>query len=192
MFRLYRTESSLFLLRRFVMDRRVLKVVSLVVFAGVLAVAAGKAQTPTPSAQPDQASPDAGGPSGDPGVIAVPKKKESKDDAAPLPPAPAERTVKNPVDMPSTSIRIEVPEVSVDVGVLLEKTHQFVPGLKPSNFRVYEDGLEQKIEGFNASIPAKYELKYQPTNSRQNGSQEDLSGTGGQQWPRVAHAGRAT
>jgi VWFA-related protein len=81
-------------------------------------------------------------------VIAVPKKKESKDDAAPPPPAPAERTVKNPEGMPSTSIRIEVPEVSVDVGVLLEKTHQFVPGLKPSNFRVYEDGVEQKVVGF--------------------------------------------
>jgi VWFA-related protein len=78
----------------------------------------------------------------------VPKKKESTEDAAPLPPAPAERTVKNPVDMPSTSIRIEVPEVNVDVGVLLEKTHLFVPGLKPSNFRVYEDGVEQKVVGF--------------------------------------------
>jgi VWFA-related protein len=38
--------------------------------------------------------------------------------------------------------------VSVDVGVLLEKTGQFVPGLKPSNFRVYENGVEQKISGF--------------------------------------------
>jgi VWFA-related protein len=36
----------------------------------------------------------------------------------------------------------------VDVGVLLEKTHQFVPGLKPSNFRVYEDGVQQKVSGF--------------------------------------------
>jgi VWFA-related protein len=41
-----------------------------------------------------------------------------------------------------------VPEVVVDVGVLLEKTHQFVPNLKPNNFRVYEDGVEQKIAGF--------------------------------------------
>ena len=32
------------------------------------------------------------------------------------------------------SLRVEVPEVTVDVGVLLEKTHQFVPGLKPINF----------------------------------------------------------
>jgi VWFA-related protein len=41
-----------------------------------------------------------------------------------------------------------VPEVTVDVGVLLEKTHRFVPGLKPANFRVYEDGVEQKVTGF--------------------------------------------
>ena len=41
-----------------------------------------------------------------------------------------------------------MPEVTVDVGVLLEKTHQFVPGLKPDNFRVYEDGVEQKLIGF--------------------------------------------
>jgi VWFA-related protein len=34
------------------------------------------------------------------------------------------------------------------VGVMLEKTHQFVPNLRPENFRVYEDGVPQKIEGF--------------------------------------------
>jgi VWFA-related protein len=34
------------------------------------------------------------------------------------------------------------------VGVLLEKTHQFVPGLKPENFHVYEDGVLQKVSGF--------------------------------------------
>jgi VWFA-related protein len=32
--------------------------------------------------------------------------------------------------------------------VLLEKTHQFVPGLKPGNFRVHEDGVQQNIIGF--------------------------------------------
>ena len=41
-----------------------------------------------------------------------------------------------------------VPEVTVDVGVLLEKTGQFVPGLKPANFKVYENGVEQKVTGF--------------------------------------------
>jgi len=96
--------------------------------------------------QPDQAAPDAGGPSGDTGVIALPKKKDTTGDVPP--PAPAAPKVKNPEGMSNFSLRIEVPEVTVDVGVLLEKTNQFVPGLKPGNFRVYEDGVEQKITGF--------------------------------------------
>jgi len=96
--------------------------------------------------QPDQAAPDAGGPGADSGVIALPKKKEKTEDAPP--PAPAQPKVKNPEGMANFSLRVDVPEVTVDVGVLLEKTHQFVPGLKPSNFRVYEDGVEQKVSGF--------------------------------------------
>jgi VWFA-related protein len=105
---------------------------------------------PTPPAQtqppPDQTAPDAGGPTGDSGVIALPKKKEAPDDTPP--PAPAAPKIKNPEGMPNYSLRIDVPEVTVDVGVLLEKTHQFVPGLKPANFRVYEDGVAQKVSGF--------------------------------------------
>jgi len=102
---------------------------------------------PTPPAQqPDQTSPDAGGPGGDSGVIALPKKKDAPADTPP--PAPAAPKIKNPEGMANYSLRIEVPEVTVDVGVLLEKTHQFVPGLKPTNFRVYEDGVEQKVSGF--------------------------------------------
>jgi VWFA-related protein len=101
---------------------------------------------PTPPPQPDQASPDAGGPGADSGVIALPKKKDATPDTPP--PAPAQPTVKNPEGMATMSLRIDVPEVSVDVGVLLEKTHTFVPGLKPTNFRVYEDGVEQKVVGF--------------------------------------------
>lgn len=111
----------------------------------------GQTPTPTPAPDqqqtkpaPDQAAPD-GGPSGDNGVIAIPKKKEKADQP---PPAPAAPKFKNPEGAPNYSIKIDVPEVTVDVGVILEKTHQFVPGLKPSNFRVYEDGVEQKISGF--------------------------------------------
>ena len=107
-------------------------------------------QTPQQPAQTtgaDQTAPDAGGPTGDPGVIALPKKKETPDEAPP-PPAPAAPVVKNPPGMASFSLKIDVPEVTVDVGVLLEKTHQFVPGLKPNNFKVYEDGVEQKVSGF--------------------------------------------
>lgn len=102
-------------------------------------------QNQTQSPQPAQTSPDAGGPSGDNGVIALPKKTEAP---PPPPPAPAEPTVKNPPEMGNVTLHIDVPEVTVDVGVLLEKTHQFVPGLKPSNFRVYEDGVQQNIIGF--------------------------------------------
>jgi VWFA-related protein len=56
--------------------------------------------------------------------------------------------IKNPEELGNVSIRLDVQEVTVDVGVLLEKTHQFVPGLKPDNFRIYEDGVEQKVVGF--------------------------------------------
>jgi VWFA-related protein len=53
------------------------------------------------------------------------------------------------------------------VGVLLEKTGQFVPGLKPDNFRVYENGVEQKIVGFKrveAPITALLLLEFASTN----------------------------
>jgi VWFA-related protein len=107
-----------------------------------------QSQTQAPSQQPDQTAPDAGGPSGDTGVIAVPKRKDNPDDVPPAPAAPPEPKVTNPAGMPPASFHIDVPEVTVDVGVLLEKSGQFVPGLKPDNFRVYEDGVEQKVEGF--------------------------------------------
>ena len=101
---------------------------------------------PQPSSQPqDQTAPDAGGPTGDNGAIALPKKKE-KDETPP--PAPPQPKFKNPEGAADYSLRVEVPEVTLDVGVLLQKTGQFVPGLKPSNFKVYEDGVEQKISGF--------------------------------------------
>jgi VWFA-related protein len=96
--------------------------------------------------QQDQAAPDSGGPGADNGSIALPKKKDEPDNTPP--PAPAEPKFKNPEGAPNFSLKVEVPEVTVDVGVLLEKTHTFVPGLKPSNFRVFEDGVEQKITGF--------------------------------------------
>lgn len=102
-------------------------------------------QQQTPQQQPDQTTPAEGGPTGDTGPMAMPKKKTSDDT---LPPAPAQPAFKNPEGAPNYSLKIEVPEVTVDVGVLLEKTGQFVPGLKPENFKVYEDGVEQKVVGF--------------------------------------------
>jgi VWFA-related protein len=123
-------------------------------------------QQPSSSQPTDQTAPDAGGPSGDNGAIALPKRKEAPEDAAP-PPAPAEPKLKNPQGLENYSIRVDVPEVSVDVGVLLEKTGQFVPNLKPSNFKVYENGIEQKVVGFKrveAPITALLVCEFAATN----------------------------
>jgi VWFA-related protein len=140
------SRPSIFSLRRFSLA------VLLVVLMAASLLARSQATTPAqqpqqaPPQQPDQTAPDAGGPTGDSGVIALPKKKDTPEDVPP--PAPAAPKVKNPEGMPNYSLKIDVPEVTVDVGVLLEKTHQFLPGLKPTNFRVYEDGVVQKVSGF--------------------------------------------
>jgi VWFA-related protein len=94
--------------------------------------------------QQDQAAPEAGGPGADTGAIAIPKKKEAEQP----PPPPPEPKVKNPPGLQNFSLRVDVPVVNVDVGVILEKTHQFVPNLQKDNFRVYEDGVEQQITNF--------------------------------------------
>ncbi len=123
---------------------------SLALLASFFAAPPGRAQNSTqpqpqqPAQQPDQAAPESGGPGADAGSIALPKKKE-KDEP---PPAPAAPKFKNPEGAGDYSLRVDVPEVTVDVGVLLEKTGQFVPNLKPANFKVYEDGVEQKVSGF--------------------------------------------
>jgi len=128
------------------------KIAALLLAVAVLAAASvAHAQSQpqsTTQQQQDQSAPAAGGPSGDNGVIALPKKKDAPEEEAPAPPAPPEPKVTNPAGMPPVSLHIDVPEVTVDVGVLLKKTGQFVPGLKPANFKVYEDGVEQKVLGF--------------------------------------------
>jgi VWFA-related protein len=82
--------------------------------------------------------PEAGGPQGDLGPLAIPKKKE-----APAPPPP-----KGPETVPGYSLTVNVPEVTVDAAVL-SREGQFIPGLKKENFRVSEDGVPQQITGFN-------------------------------------------
>lgn len=98
-------------------------------------------QTPAASTQQQQTDQDSG-PNSNAGPIVIPKKKE--EDAAP-PPAPAAPKTKNP-DGATFSMRVDVPIVSLDVNVILDKTHQFVPGLKTGNFVVLEDGVEQKVD----------------------------------------------
>ncbi len=141
------TTRSLFARAQSRFPRIALLLLSLAVATATFSYAQNTPAPPTPPAPaPDQTAPDAGGPTGDTGAIALPKKKEAPADVPP--PAPAAPKVKNPEGMANFSLRVDVPEVTVDVGVLLEKTHQFVPGLKPANFKVYEDGVEQKVSGF--------------------------------------------
>lgn len=118
----------------------------------------------TPEQTPDQ-NPVQGGPTGDNGVIVTPKKQQPT--APPPPPAPAEPVIKSPPELQNYSLHINVPVVSVNVGVLLEKTHQFVPNLKASNFVVYEDGKQQKVTHFSqiqAPITAVLLLEFAATN----------------------------
>lgn len=130
---------------------------------GVSACAQQSAQ-PQSQTQPDQTQqPDQGGPTGDTGVIALPKKTVEP----PPPPAPVAPVIKNPPALSNYSLRVNVPVVNVDVGVILEKTHEFVPNLQESNFRVFEDGKPQDITHFSrvqAPITAVLLLEFAATN----------------------------
>lgn len=99
--------------------------------------------SPAQQGSQSQAPPEAGGPQGDIGPIAVPKKKPEDE-------KPPERTpkVKNPPEIGNFSIRVDVPLVNLGVNVVT-KNGQFIPGLKKDNFRVLEDGVPQKIDTFS-------------------------------------------
>jgi VWFA-related protein len=100
------------------------------------------AQTSSSQTKPQQPpdTPAAGGPQGDTGPIAIPKKKPEEEKPQPKP-----EKVKNPEGLEDFSIRVNTQLVNVDVSVLT-KDGQFIPGLKKENFRVLEDGVPQKIE----------------------------------------------
>jgi VWFA-related protein len=126
------------------------------VFLGAICLTLGTrlaAQSPTPAPPPgnqqtqqnqQSSGAEAGGPTGDIGPIAIPKKKvdeEPKKDDTPKEPKKVET-------MPQFSMRVSAHMVNVDVGVLT-KEGMFVPGLKKENFRVYEDGVPQTVTSFN-------------------------------------------
>jgi VWFA-related protein len=109
------------------------------------------AQSQAPSDTPDNgkpkqdAPPEAGGPGGDVGPYAIPKKTESQP-----PPPPPPTTPKKLEGMPDYSIKVNVPLVNVDV-LVTTKDGQFVPGLKKENFRISEDGAPQTVSNFTVS-----------------------------------------
>ena len=116
---------------------------ALILFASVL-VAQGTAPAPSDQQKPpstQEPTPEAGGPQGETGPIAVPKKKP--EDEAPQPKQETPK-IKNPPGMEDYSIHVSTQLVTVPVSVLT-KDGQFIPGLKQGNFRVFEDGVEQKV-----------------------------------------------
>jgi VWFA-related protein len=100
--------------------------------------------TPPQQSKPAPPPPDDAGPATDNGSIILKKKKEAEEPPPPPPTAPAEPKVKNP-NGETYSLRVDVPIVNIDANVILDKTHQFVPGLKANNFLVLEDGVPQTI-----------------------------------------------
>jgi len=94
--------------------------------------------------QQTQPPPEAGGPNTDVGPYAIPRKKEEP------PPPPPPTKPKAVEGMPDYSIQVNVPLVEVPVSVTT-KDGQFISNLTKDNFRVFEDGVQQSISGFNIS-----------------------------------------
>jgi VWFA-related protein len=118
-------------------------------------------QTQQPPANPNKqdAPPEAGGPQNDVGPYVVPKKKDEPPPAAPEKPKKIE-------GMPDYSIRVDVPLVTLDV-LVTTKDGQFIPGLHKENFKILEDGVEQKVTNFNQSeapITAVLLIEFASTN----------------------------
>ena len=124
-----------------------------------LGIAQDTSQQPPPNPNKQEAPPEAGGPQNDIGPYVVPKKKEE-------PPPPAPEKPKKIEGMPDYSIKVDVPLVNLDV-LVTTKDGQAIPGLKKENFRILEDGAEQKIATFNQSeapITAVLLIEFASTN----------------------------
>jgi VWFA-related protein len=111
---------------------------------GVLVACAPSAisQVQPSSSSSSDSSAQAGGPQGDLGPIAVPKKREEapKKDDVPARPQKVE-------GLGNVSLKVASQLVTLDVGVL-SRDGVFIPGLKKEHFRVYEDGVPQAVTSF--------------------------------------------
>ncbi|HET7185659.1 MAG TPA: VWA domain-containing protein [Terriglobales bacterium] len=113
--------------------------------AGAASFAQQAPPQPPPPGKPTQSTPaEAGGPEGDIGPMAIPKKAEE-------PPQPKPQPGPKKVEgMPDYSIKVDTTLVQVPV-LVTTKDGQFIPGLKEGNFRVLEDGVPQRITKFEVS-----------------------------------------
>ena len=119
---------------------------TLIFFCLAMAVVALPAQTESSSGQKQPPPPEAGGPQSDSGPYAIPKVDADRQPSRPAPP-PAPKATEG---MPSYSINVDVPLVSVDA-LVLNKDGQFIPGLQKEQFRVLEDNVVQPIQSFGVT-----------------------------------------
>ena len=141
--------------------RKGLTAMAILICLAILPAGARAQNNSQPPANPNQqeAPPEAGGPQNDVGPYVIPKKKDE-------PPPPAPEKPKKIDNMPDYSIKVDVPLVTLDV-LVTTKDGQTIPGLKQDNFKIFEDGQEQKISAFNqtqAPITAVLLVEYAATN----------------------------
>jgi VWFA-related protein len=142
--------------------RKLLLILTLVAFGWCASELRAQDAPPQSPQNPNKqdAPADAGGPGGDVGPYAIPKKKDEP------PPPPAPEKPKKIEGMPDYSIKVDVPLVNLDV-LVTTKDGQFIPNLKKDNFRIFEDGTPQTISNFNQSsapITAVLLVEYASTN----------------------------
>lgn len=104
------------------------------------------AQGQQSQSQQDQVPAAAGGPTGEAGSIAVPKK--NTDETPPPPPK-----IKAPSDAPEYSLHVNVPVVTIDAHVMGKDGRPLALPLDvvQEHFKVWEDGVPQKIQSVNIS-----------------------------------------
>ncbi len=132
----------------------VLAIVALVASAFLFttpSLAQSSSSTPSASqSQPNQGQnnqvPDeAGGPGGDSGPIAVPRKKDTEE--APPPPKP------KPSDVPEYSLHVDVPVVTVDARLIQRdgRPISLPEDVAKEHFKIWEDGVPQQIQSVTVS-----------------------------------------
>jgi VWFA-related protein len=131
-------------------------VVTLVVSAFLLAVpgraqssSSGQSASQSQSGQGQQSQmpPEAGGPTGESGPIAVPKKKDTEEPPPPPKPKPSES------DTPQFSLHVDVPVVTIDARVVQKDGRPVALPLETAkeHFKIWEDGVPQQIQTVTVS-----------------------------------------
>jgi len=103
------------------------------------------AQSQPNQGQSNQAPPEAGGPAGEEGPIAIPKKKDTEE--PPPPPKP------KPADNPQFSLHVDVPVVTVDARVVQKDGRPIAlpVDVAKEHFKIWEDGVPQQIQSVTVS-----------------------------------------